>query len=156
MLTDAYRARLTLCVTKAALVKKLLFQQRFQIIHSPRDYTKGVVRLETVLFLSPSIRTLVLFKNSNKGGEKKLKTFRCNRTRLCIYLMNKGFLPYAVEPDKTPRYKVYLFEETQALNDAVSQYIHKDSWTAKAKNYNKGEMNDEHEKEGSLLAHKSC
>lgn len=72
-----------------------------------------------------------------------MKTFQCTRARLCIYLMNKGFLPYQVEPDKNPRYKVYLFEETPALLDAVSQYIHKDSWTAKSKSYKKGEMNNE-------------
>lgn len=72
-----------------------------------------------------------------------MKTFRCTRARLCIYLMNKGFLPYQVEPDKNPRYKVYLFEENPALADAVSQYIHKDSWTAKQKNYNKGEIRHE-------------
>lgn len=77
-----------------------------------------------------------------------MKTFVCTRMRLCHYLMNKGFLPYEVKPDeKNPRYSIYLFEESPALAAAVSQYIHRDSWTARSKNYRKGEINNERHEE---------
>lgn len=51
-----------------------------------------------------------------------MDVFICTRFRLCKYLMDRGFIPYASKPDKfNPQYRVYLFEETPALNKAVSR-----------------------------------
>lgn len=72
-----------------------------------------------------------------------MDTFICTKFRLCKYLMDRGFIPYASKPDKfNPQYRVYLFEETPALNKAVSQYIHTDSWTARKRN-DKGVLQSE-------------
>lgn len=72
-----------------------------------------------------------------------MDTFICTKFRLCKYLMDRGFLPYASKPDKfNPQYRVYLFEETPELTKAVSQYIHTDSWTAKKRN-DKGVLKSE-------------
>lgn len=63
-----------------------------------------------------------------------MKTFVCKRLRLCNYLMDRGFFPYRVEPDKdNPSYSVYLFEETTALTAAVVRYFSKDCYTARTK-----------------------
>lgn len=88
-----------------------------------------------------------------KGSEKVMDTFICTKFRLCKYLMDRGFLPYASKPDKfNPRYRVYLFEENEELNKAVSQYIHVDSWTARQRN-KKGVFNNERQKESEILSH---
>ena len=82
-----------------------------------------------------------------------MDTFICTKFRLCKYLMDRGLLPYASKPDKfNPKYRVYLFEENEELNKAVSQYIHVDSWTARQRN-KKGVFNNERKKEESLQNH---
>lgn len=56
-----------------------------------------------------------------------MKTFKCTRLRLCNYLMDRGFFPYRVEPDpSSPRYKIYLFEETPALTAATGKKTNKE------------------------------
>ena len=46
-----------------------------------------------------------------------MNKFVCKRLRLCNYLMDRGFFPYQVEPDKNnTRYNVYIFENTPAVD----------------------------------------
>ena len=76
-----------------------------------------------------------------------MDTFICTKFRLCKYLMDRGFLPYASKPDKfNPKYRVYLFEENEELNKAVSQYIDVDIWTDRKRN-NEGVLKYELQKE---------
>lgn len=52
------------------------------------------------------------------------KTYVCKRLRLCRHLMDYGFHPFRIVPDRyNPRYNVYLFEQTPALDETVSRYF---------------------------------
>ena len=84
-----------------------------------------------------------------------MQTFVCTKFRLCKYLMDRGFVPYATKPDKfNPQYRVYLFENSTELSKAVSQYVHVDSWTARQRN-NKGVFTNECKKTSEILSHNS-
>lgn len=64
-----------------------------------------------------------------------MKTFRCKKLRLCVYLMDRGFTPYDTEPNTAnPQYSVYLFEETPALTAALVRYFAVDCYTAQKRN----------------------
>lgn len=53
------------------------------------------------------------------------RTYVCKRLRLCRHLMNRGFSPFRIVPDRNnPRYNVYLFTRTPALDEAVSRYFY--------------------------------
>lgn len=53
------------------------------------------------------------------------KTFVCKRLRLCRHLMNHGFEPFRIVPDRNnPRYNVYLFTQTPALKRVLSDYFY--------------------------------
>lgn len=53
------------------------------------------------------------------------KTYVCKRLRLCRYLMDHGFRPFRIVPDRNnPRYNVYLFTQTPALDETVSRYFY--------------------------------
>ena len=76
-----------------------------------------------------------------------MSTFVCTKFRLCKYLLDRNIIPYASVPDKfNPGYSVYLFEETEKLKAAVSQYVNFDSWTAKQRNH-KGVLKNEFKEE---------
>ena len=78
-----------------------------------------------------------------------MNTFICRRLRLCTYLVDAGFTPYRIEPDKrNPKYSVFLFEKTPALDIAVFRYFSTDCYTARMKNHRK-ESDNEHTKEES-------
>ena len=63
-----------------------------------------------------------------------MSKFVCKRLRLCNYLMERGFTPCKVEPDKkNPQYSIYLCEETPALTAAVIHYFSSDCYTARKK-----------------------
>ena len=52
------------------------------------------------------------------------KTYVCKRIRLCNYLMERGFEPYKVVPDRdNPRYNVFLFTATPELHKTVIEYV---------------------------------
>ena len=52
------------------------------------------------------------------------KTYVCKRSRMCSYLMERGFSPYKITPDKdNPLYNVYLFTATPELHKAVMEYV---------------------------------
>ena len=54
-----------------------------------------------------------------------MKTYVCKRLRLCRYLMDHGFEPFRIVPDRNnPRYNVYLFAQTPALDEAMSKYFY--------------------------------
>ena len=56
------------------------------------------------------------------------RTYVCKRTRMAAFLMEKGFLPYRISPDRdNPVYSVYLFTASPALYSAVMQYTMKKS-----------------------------
>lgn len=75
-----------------------------------------------------------------------MKTFRCKKLRLCVYLMDRGFVPYSTVPNTAnPKYSVYLFEETPELTAAVVRYFAVDCYTAQEKNKQK-ELNHEESK----------
>ncbi len=51
------------------------------------------------------------------------KTYVCKRTRMAVYLLERGFQPYRIAPDKdNPVYSVYLFTATPELYKAVFDY----------------------------------
>ena len=53
------------------------------------------------------------------------KTYVCKRLRLCRHLMDYGFHPFRIVPDRNnPRYNVYLFEQTPALEKVLSDYFY--------------------------------
>lgn len=59
-----------------------------------------------------------------KGGKPMRKTYVCKRLRLCRHLMDMGFDPYQIVPDRdNPRYNVYLFTQSPALTEAVMDYF---------------------------------
>ena len=48
------------------------------------------------------------------------KTYVCKRTRMAAYLMEKGYQPYRISPDRdNPVYSVYLFTASPELYEAV-------------------------------------
>lgn len=52
------------------------------------------------------------------------KTYVCKRARMCSYLVERGFQPYRVCPDRdNPMYDVFLFTATPELYKAVMEYI---------------------------------
>jgi len=58
--------------------------------------------------------------------QTKPKTYVCKRVRLCRYLMDHGFKPYQISPDRAnPRYNVYLFDQSDELTAAVMDYVTK-------------------------------
>ena len=51
------------------------------------------------------------------------KTYVCKRTRMAAYLMDCGFQPYRIAPDRdNPVYSVYLFTASPELYSAVMDY----------------------------------
>jgi hypothetical protein len=51
------------------------------------------------------------------------RTYVCRRQRVCSYLMDSGFTPYRITPDRyNRRYDVYLFTQTPELMKAVIEY----------------------------------
>ena len=79
-----------------------------------------------------------------------MKTFVCQKLRLCTYLVDAGFTPYRIEPDKrNPKYSVFLFEKTPALDMAVFRYFSTDCYTARMKNHGKEIDNECIQKEKS-------
>ena len=71
------------------------------------------------------------------------KTYVCKRTRMAAFLMEKGFLPYRISPDRdNPVYSVYLFTASPALYSAVMEYT-----TGKNNLTKEGIQNGEREKE---------
>lgn len=59
-------------------------------------------------------------------GQTKEKTYVCKRARMCTYLIEQGFKPYKVCPDRdNPMYDVFLFTATPELYKAVMEYISK-------------------------------
>lgn len=58
--------------------------------------------------------------------QAKEKTYVCKRARMCTYLVEQGFKPYRVCPDRdNPVYNVFLFTATPELYKAVMEYIRK-------------------------------
>lgn len=52
------------------------------------------------------------------------KTYVCKRARMCSFLIEKGFSPYRVAPDRdNPMYDVFLFTASPELYQAVMEYI---------------------------------
>ena len=52
------------------------------------------------------------------------KTYVCKRLRLCRHLMNCGFTPYKIVPDRdNPRFNVWLFDQSPALTETIMQYF---------------------------------
>lgn len=52
------------------------------------------------------------------------RTYVCKRLRMCRYLIEHGFKPYKITPDRdNPRYNVYLFDHTDELAEAVTNYL---------------------------------
>ena len=77
-----------------------------------------------------SFRALFLLpKFENERGdimEQVKRTYVCKRLRLCRYLIDRGFSPYKIAPDRdNPKYNVYLFEQTTGLSAAVLDYFTK-------------------------------
>lgn len=57
-------------------------------------------------------------------GDEMMKTYVCKRLRLCRYLMECGFEPYKIVPDRdNPRYNVWLFDHSKDLMAAVMRYL---------------------------------
>ncbi len=56
------------------------------------------------------------------------KTYVCKRARMCSFLIEKGFQPYKVAPDRdNPMYDVFLFAASPELYRAVLEYINSQS-----------------------------
>lgn len=56
--------------------------------------------------------------------DEKVRTYVCKRARMADYLMNKGFNPYKVAPDRdNSMYDVFLFTGTPELYKAVAEYV---------------------------------
>lgn len=52
------------------------------------------------------------------------KVYVCKRARMCSFLIEKGFTPYKVAPDRdNPMYDVFLFTASPQLYEAVMEYI---------------------------------
>lgn len=55
---------------------------------------------------------------------REQKTYVCKRARMCSFLIEKGFTPYKVAPDRdNPMYDVFLFTASPELYQAVMEYI---------------------------------
>ena len=54
-------------------------------------------------------------------------TYTVKRLRLLQYLVNKGFKNYTIIPDptSTKNYNWFVFENTEALEEAVNEYFSK-------------------------------
>lgn len=53
-----------------------------------------------------------------------MKAYVCKRARMCSYLMERGFVPYKVVPDRdNPMYDVFLFTATPELYKHVTEYV---------------------------------
>ncbi len=56
------------------------------------------------------------------------KTYVCKRARMYSFLMERGFKPYRVSPDRdNPMYDVFLFTASPELYQAVMEYINTSS-----------------------------
>ena len=54
----------------------------------------------------------------------KRQTYVCKRLRLCRYLIDHGFEPYKIAPNKDePKHNVYLFERCKALDMVLMKYF---------------------------------
>lgn len=55
----------------------------------------------------------------------KNKTYTVKRLRLLQFLVNKGFRNYTIIPDptSTKNYNWFVFENTEALEEAVKEYF---------------------------------
>ena len=54
------------------------------------------------------------------------RTYVCKRVRLCRYLIEHGFKPYKIAPDRNnSKYNVWLFEQTDELMAAIMDYVAK-------------------------------
>ena len=54
----------------------------------------------------------------------KTKTYVCKRERLCRHLIDHGFEPFRIVPDRNnPRYNVYLFARSEALDSVLFKYF---------------------------------
>ena len=74
------------------------------------------------------------------------RTYVCKRTRMAAFLMERGFQPYKIAPDRdNPVFSVYLFTATPELYEAVMDY------TAGKKNITKEGLNNE-KRTGSATA----
>lgn len=52
------------------------------------------------------------------------KTYVCKRLRLCRYLIDCGFNPYKIAPDRdNPRYNIWLFDQSEQLMVAIMRYF---------------------------------
>ena len=70
------------------------------------------------------------------------RTYVCKRTRMAAYLLERGFQPYRITPDRdNPIYSVYLFTATPELYAAVMDY------TCGKTNLKKEGMQNEHGEE---------
>lgn len=48
----------------------------------------------------------------------------CKKLRMLQHLKERGFLPIRTEPDfNNPKYNVWIFEKTEALDEAVKEYL---------------------------------
>lgn len=58
---------------------------------------------------------------------KSNATYTVKRLRLLQYLVNKGFKEYTIIPDptSTKNYNWFVFENTEALAEAVAEYFAK-------------------------------
>lgn len=62
--------------------------------------------------------------DEQNNSKKNLRTYVCKRTRMAKFLMNRGFTPYKITPDRdNPLYYVFLFTATPELYAAVSEYF---------------------------------
>lgn len=74
-----------------------------------------------------------------------MKTYVCRRARLCSHLIECGFRPYKIVPDKdNPHFDVYLFDATPALYDVVLGYVKNDR-------FNGGKTEDEQRTEEKTI-----
>lgn len=66
---------------------------------------------------------------------REQKTYVCKRARMCSFLIEKGFTPYKVAPDRdNPMYDVFLFTASPELYQAVMEYINTRSTEEKTLN----------------------
>ena len=74
------------------------------------------------------------------GMSDRGKTYVCKRTRMAAYLMEHGFQPYRIAPDRdNPVFSVYLFTESPELYRAVMDYT-----TGNKNNVTKEGIQNEH------------
>lgn len=57
-------------------------------------------------------------------SEGKKRTYVCKRLRLATYLVERGFKPYQITPDRdNPMFDVYLFDASLLLYRAVTEFF---------------------------------